>query len=419
MSRPPLTLVPEPEYQCPSEPARISRAVHLARLSEGYPACRQCRYREDTEGLTERTQRKIPVAEREKRAADFLEHEGLAGNLHEGFDAELAGRFAAGFGLVLREETGAKQSYPSVALAGDGRAVTQRHLAEAAERLRWAGCDVVDLGTVPSPALSWSIGEVGADGGLYVGNPQGDPHRAGIHFYGREGRPLSEREFFEAVCAWAEKAPDRPVRSYGKAGKIDALSRYERRYADSFHGLRPLRFLLHTTNRPLGVCLGRLLQATACRIVLRQSETGAADGPISEAVGHFAAAIDDDGRRCRLWDEGGRQVPFEKLLLLAAQTIARRAPIVVQEELRPAARRVLEARGFAVQGCGPLPSQMHAGMVAGGAWLGGDRRGRLWYREPGGAIVADGLATLTVILGRLSQGDRSMSEVLDADGGPH
>lgn len=411
------------DFQCPGEPARINRALHLARLTEGYPACRECRHREDTEGLTERSRKRIPAAQHSRRPLDYLDGEGIAGSLHEGFDPPLAGRFAAGFGIVLRDELGSSETYPSVAVASDGRPVTQRHFAEVVGQLRWAGCDVVDAGTVPSPALSWSIAEINAAGGLYLGNPQGDSHRAGIHFFGRDGRPVTEAASLQAVCAQVENSPDRPVRAFGKAGKTDALLRYQSRYAAAFHGLRPLRFLLHTTCRPLGICIERLLQPTGCKLVLCPSDTAMPFEPISESVGHFAAAIDDDGRRCRVWDEGGRPVPLERLFLLLARIVAgrksRSQPIVVGESMPPGICSLLQNRGCPVQRSGPLPSAIHAVMAGSRATLGVDHRGRLWYGEPGGPIIADALCTLTLLLGKLSEGDRSLSEVLDAEAGEH
>ena len=94
---------------------------------------------------------------------------------------------------------------------------TQRHFAEAVEKLRWAGCNVIELGSVPCPALSWAIGELGADGGLYVGNPAGDAHKAGVRFFGREGVPITGRASLETICSWVETGPKRPVRVSGKA----------------------------------------------------------------------------------------------------------------------------------------------------------------------------------------------------------
>ena len=239
-------------FQCPGERGKINRAVHLARLADGYSACGQCPHRDDVAGLSKRSRQKIPAARNPQRLTDYVHAEGLLGNLHEGFDSLLAGRFAAGFGIFLRDELGATTRYPTIAVASDGRPITQQHFTEVAEKLRWVGCNVIELGSVPCPALSWAIGGLDADGGLYVGNPVGDSHKAGLRFYRGNGEPISKVSSLGAICAWVESAPNRPVRVSGEASRADASGPYESRFADSFHGLRPLRFLVHTDLPPHG-----------------------------------------------------------------------------------------------------------------------------------------------------------------------
>ena len=407
------------DFQCPGEPGKISRAVHLARLADGYPACRQCQYRDDATGLSERSRQKVPAAQTASGLHDYVCEDGMVGNLHEGFDATLAGQFAAGFGLLLRDELGTTTRNPSVAVAGDGRPVTQRHFAEIVEKLRWAGCDVIELGSVPCPALLWATGELATDGGLYVGNPTGNAHRAGIRFVGSDGKPVTELATLKAICARIEAVPARPVRVSGIASRAEAMRPYEARFADFFHGLRPLRFLLHTTCRPAGICLERLLQETACKMVLRDSETAMPAEPLSESGGHFAAAVEDDGQRCRLWDERGEPVSFERLLLLLTRIIHGNEPagqtIVVQDGLPETPTLELQRYGLTVRSCGPLPSDVHAAMVSSMAPLGADQGGRIWYGEPNERVIADALGTLTLLLRKLSGGDRPLSEVLDAE----
>lgn len=404
-------------FQCPGEPGTIGRAVHLARLTDGYPACRHCRYRDDVEGLSDRLKQRLPSAQASGKPADFVCNEGLLGNLHEGFDPIMVGRFAAGFGLFLREEREATTAYPTVVFAGDGRPVTQRHYAKVIEQLRWAGCDVVDLGSLPCPALSWAIGELVADGGLYLGNPAGDPHKAGVRFYRDAGTPLTEHTALEAISDWAESEPCRPVRVAGTASRPESLPAYESRFTDSYHGLRPLRFLLHTTCPPVGACLVRLLRETACKMVLRESETCLPHEQLSESGGHFAASIDDDGRRCHLWDERGTPVPFERLMQLIAKIVCGTEPsdrrIVVDQRLLVSLRPRFQQAGLTLHGCGRLSSELFGAMVSEEAALGADQHGRLWYRESNGRVIADALGTLTLVLGKLSDGDRSLSEVLD------
>lgn len=411
------------EFQCPGEPAGINRAVHLARLADGYPACRECGHRDDVEGLTERSRKRIPGPRVKKRPADFLADEGVWGELHNGFDSILAGRFAAGFGMLLREEVGSGEAHPCVAAATDGRAVTQRHFARIVEQLRWAGCDVVELGSVPCPALPWAMGETGADGGIYLGNPQGDPHRAGMRLYGRGGRLITGLASLQAVSDRVEEEPARPVRTSGKAEQADVLDSYTSRFSEYFHGLRPLRFGLHVSCRPAGGCVERLLSATACRMVLHESETAVPAGPLPEAAGHFAAAMEDDGQRLRLWDERGRPVAFETLFLLIAGRVyggeLSGRTVVLGEGTGQVLAAALEQRGPVVERCGPLPSEMHGAMAAHRAALGADKSGRIWYGEAGGSVIADALATLALVLSRLSEGDRPLSAVLDAEAARH
>ena len=407
------------DFQCPGEPARISRAVHLARLADGYPACARCQHREDVAGLPERVRKKVPTAQRPKRLGDFVYPHGLQGSLHEGFDPRFAGRFAAGFGLTLRDSPDMRERYPTIAVASDGRPATQRHFAGAVEQLRWVGCNVLELGPVPCPALSWAIGELDLDGGLYLGNPTGQAQGAGIRFVGRNAEPIVGPETLQAICRLAASEPDRPVRTSGDARRADAISLYESRFVDSFHGLRPLRFLFHTTCPPAGTCLARLLEDTACKMVLRESDSAIPEMPLSETVGHFAAAIDDDGRRCRVWDERGTPVPFETLFLLLVRQVCQDTlsdqPLVVEDGLPRTLASVLEQWGLNIHGCGSLPSDIHAAMVSTGAALGADTTGHIWYGDSEGRAIADGLGVVTDVLGKLSEGDRPLSEVLDAE----
>jgi hypothetical protein len=80
---------------------------------------------------------------------------------------------------------------------------------------------------------------------------------------------------------------------------------------------------------------------------------------------------------------------------------------------------LLERWSLTLHRCGPLPSEVHAAMISSGATLGADRAGRVWYGEAGSRAVVDALVTLTLLLGILSDDDRPLSEVLDADTAGH
>ncbi|MHB8903425.1 MAG: hypothetical protein ACYC6Y_32070, partial [Thermoguttaceae bacterium] len=177
------------------------------------------------------------------------------------------------------------------------------------------------------------------------------------------------------------------------------------------------------TCRPLQPCVERLLDATACRMLFRQTPRPLPDTPLAEPPGHLAVAVDDDGRRCRVWDERGQPVPFDRLLLLLARIVLpaapQRRPVVLDEALPPALSATLRHRGLDVRHCDRLPGQMYAAMSDSGAARGADRPRRLWYAEPGKPPIADALVTLALLLARLSQTDAPLSQVLDGDGADH
>ncbi len=350
------------EVRCPGETSAISRAVHLARLAGGYPACRQCPHRDQVEGLSSRLAKLAALVRRAPGTADWFHEEGVGGGLHEGFRADLAGRLAAAFGVFLRDSLAIEQGNPAVVVAGDGRAWTQELLAAATERLRWAACDVVELGAATAPALAWAVTHWRADGGFYLGNPSGRAHAAGVKFFLSRGRPVSAGDALSAIRRAVEQPPRRPARQYGAASRQGGVPEYLERFTESFHGLRPLRFALQTTCRPFAAAVDRLLENTACQAIAADAIGGPGNRPAESQV-HFAIAVDDDGERCRLWDERGQPVDFQPAASDCGRTRSALAGrTVAGHGISDAAAARLAALGC-VSRCGHLRAETYQALV--------------------------------------------------------
>lgn len=406
------------EYRCPGQGYPISRSVHLGRLARFYPGCRGCPHRKDTGALPAKRAEQLfetraPVAEQPP-----FDDEGLSGVDLNRLTPRVARRLAAAFGTMLRSG-----GPPTVAIAFDGRPAAAPLLAAVGEGLRWAGCRAVELGAATAPCVAFAVDHLAAAGGLLVGNPGSNPgsnldarpHTVGMRFWASGPLPLSAGSRLEQLESLYHQGVDRPTRRFGPLGRFQADVPYLAALAEHYHALRPLRFLLRTSSRPLVRYVATLIRPLACRMI----RTGAADGrmpqEVAAAAAHFAIAIDDDGERAAVFDEQGCPVPPKRLLLLLARHRPHNntAETVVLERNSPSELvRALTARGLRVATAAPRRADMARAMRDSAAPLGFGPGARLWHALAGPPLP-DALTTLTLLLKLLSQSDRPLSEVLD------
>ncbi len=305
---------------------------------------------------------------------------------------------------------------PVVVIAGDGRPPSCELVAAVGEGLRWTGCRLVEIGPATSACLAFAVGRLAASGGVLVGNPGDGPHTVGLKFWAGGPRPLSADGRLERLEQLYRTGVDRPTRRYGPLRRFQAELHYLAGLAGYYHALRPLRFLLHSSCGPLVGYLTKLTEPVACRAIPCRSATDRWAEQILAERAHFAVRIDDDGERCRLYDERGCHVPAGRLLVLLARHLLSELPrrtIVLEKGTPAAVAEAIRAADSRVVFCGARRAEVAAAMQQHGAVLGGGPSGRLWY-DVDTVPLPDALRTLTVLLVVLSQSDRPLSEVLDA-----
>jgi hypothetical protein len=402
-----MPLAAETTYRCPGELDDISRAIHLGRLSAYYEGCRHCPHRDDVEGLSAGLRQRLAEAHLAP-VAPLLEPEAVAGLYGDQLDAALVRRYAAAFGIWLRQRTG-RQEPATVLLASDDRPLAADLVAAASDGLRFVGCNVVDLGGRTAASLANQIARDGAAGGVLVGNILSELRTASVSLWGGGGQPISTHpgeNALEQIWELAARPVPRPGRRYGGwrrgAGgdaTLDRLTPY-------FHALRPLCFRLDTSCLPLKRVLSALLGQVACRMVV----PGQVDQRAAERF-HFYVWIDGNGERLKLWNEQRQEVDSERLLcLLAAHCQQPAAAVVVEQDIAAATVERLRATSCQIHRAHGSRAAMHAAMLSSGASLGGGPSGRFWFSGPSPA--ADALAALAQLLVILSQSDRPLSEVL-------
>lgn len=450
------------EYRCPGETYSISRTVHLGRMASFYAACRDCPHSHDTGTLPPSIVRRLNATRREAAPAISFGGDDRARVRLDDSAAARTRSLAAAHGVFLQQARYDRSRPLLAVLASDGRAATSEAFFAASEGLRWAGCEVIDLGAAAAPALAQTIAHLQADGGLLLGVEGGAAAEVTISFWGADGAPCSTGEALDSIRAIFTERLDRPTRAFGGLRRFDARALYLEGVCAHFHALRPLRFVLDTTCQPLVTALAGLTQHVACEVIslgldapsgpvgttaassifdpslqprgkrrspalprsLAQPEVKLDDHARRAATlehrvrterAHFGLAVDASGESCRLVDELGRSVDGGVWLAALARHVMSVRPgipvsVALEEESSSMVSKALAASGVrAIVGPGGRQA-MHALIREHDVLLAGGPSGRIWQRRSG--VAADALAALGLWLTALSQTDRAVSQVL-------
>ncbi len=411
-------------YQCPGERQPIARPVHLGRLANFYAACRTCPHREDTALLSGRQIRQLQQIQRHAPRNGLFAGEGMRGTHLTDIHAADIRTAAAAFGILLRRGIAAGGSRPTVVIGADGRPLTAELTAAASDGLRYAGCNVVDIGFATAPCVVFAVDHVDADGGLIIGNSTGRPLEVDVRFWSRGGHPLSAGGRLDNLQQIINRGTDRPARSSGSTRRFRADVPYLACLTKYFHALRPLRFVLDTPSAPTRKYLQQLVSAVACEIISigrgRPAKETDASPPLdhlAEAVvrheAHFGVSVGGDGETLRVVDERGRIVEADRIALLLLDYLDRQHPrstFVLEESSHQWIAERLSARQAAVHRALPSRETMFAAIRASGAIAGGGPSGRIWFGEM--PVVADAFQAIAMLLNILSERDSNLSERL-------
>ena len=427
-------------------------------MARFYPGCRQCPHRGDTGTLSGKQVEQLAETRPRGLVQPLFHDEGAAGVYLNDLTPATAREMAAALGISLQRSTGtedvARRQIPTVVIAGDGRPMSSPLLAAVAEGLRFAGCNVVDIGPATSSCVAFAIDQLGTldtlkgsvpfslrenwdslctlkgtvpfslcenwdspQGGVLVGNCREQSHAVGLKFWAAGPRPVSAGERLDALRQQYHAGVDRPSRAYGSLRRFQAGVAYLAAMAEHYHGLRPLRVVLATSSKPTAEYLGKLTDQLACRIIPARTNPERLPGQVPADEAHLAAIIDDDGETCRVLDETGRPVASRRLLVLIARHLVHEnsiATVVLEEGTSPACVEAMRAMGLRVVDSDARRANMEQAIRRQEATFGGGRSGRFWYTHTG-IPLPDGLMTLTLLLVILSQSDRRLSEVLDRE----
>lgn len=328
------------------------------------------------------------------------------------------------FGTYLRES-----DIREAVVGGDCRLSSPSFRKAVGQGLAKAGINVLDIGTVPTPLLYFSLFHFGIDGGVMVTGSHNPPDYNGFKLcsgkqaiFGGEivkvGKILESGRFTEGV---------------GRISSGDAIKPYQEfMLKDIKPGARKLRVCLDAGNGTGGVPSLPILERLGMEVVPLFCEMDGRfpnhhpdptvmknlDSLIAEVKrtkADIGIAYDGDADRIGVVDEQGSVIFGDRLLIILARDILREAPgaaivsevkcssLLFEEIERLGGRGIMWKVGH---------SLIKAKMIEEGALLGGEMSGHVFYRHRYFGFD-DAIYTSLRLIEILSRTDAPLSSLLD------
>ncbi|MBF4561479.1 phosphoglucosamine mutase [Microbacterium sp. VKM Ac-2870] len=361
--------------------------------------------------------------------------DGVRGLANGPLTAELALTLAQATAVVLgqgriAEARKAAGKRLTAVIARDPR-VSGHFLSAAVEAgLASSGVDVLDAGTLPTPAAAYLIGDIDADFGVMISASHNPAPDNGIKIFARGGVKLPdevERRIEEAMGG--EKL--RPIG--GDVGRVERFSDAEDRYAIHLlaslpHRLDGLHVVLDCAHGAAsGVSPETFRNAGAKVTVIGADPDGINinDGYGSTHMGRLAAEVvrtgadvgiahDGDADRCLAVDATGAFVDGDQIMAILAVAMKRDGrlkndTLVATVMSNLGLHRAMAAQGITVEQTGVGDRYVLERMGEGGFSLGGEQSGHVIMSRY--ATTGDGVLTGLHLCAEMARTGRTLADL--------
>lgn len=243
--------------------------------------------------------------------------------------------------LVAEGEIGAANRPLRLVVGRDGR-LSSPVLAEALiQGMLQAGCQVTDIGLMPTPGLYYAAHRDQADAGIMITGSHNPPDHNGLKMV-VQGRPF----WGEAIRQLGQRLTltPHPSRPGGERRLLDLRTEYRQRLVQEFEPGRPLKVVLDCGNGATGIIVPELmanLPGITSTILYPQVDgtfpnhhpdpTDPANlvdlqAKVAEMGADLGIAFDGDGDRLGVVDDQGGILWGDRLLILFARELLQRLP---------------------------------------------------------------------------------------------
>ena len=326
-----------------------------------------------------------------------------------------------GFGTYVLRHGGT-----SISLGGDVRLSTERFRALVTEGALSVGLDVVDIGTVPTPVLYYSLYVLPVDGSIMITGSHNPPDMNGFKL--NLGRDSVYGEEIQKIRKIIESGDFET--GEGTCSSADIIEQYKDAVRERIKLDRPLKVVADCGNGCGSLVAVDILSSLGCEVIPLFCEPDGTfpnhhpDPTVLEYITDLIAAVkehgadigigyDGDADRVGVVDENGDVVFADKILALLAREVLAEGPaeIVFDVKCSQALVEDIEAHGGTPVMWRTGHSHLKRKMSDSGAPLGGEMSGHMVLAS-GYYNIDDAVYASCRILQMLSRSTESLSEMV-------
>ncbi|WP_159609931.1 phosphoglucosamine mutase [Glutamicibacter sp. JC586] len=356
--------------------------------------------------------------------------DGVRGKANELLTPELALELAQAASVVLGLSQSEDGRRPVAVVAKDPR-ISGDFLSAAIEAgLAASGVDVMDAGTLPTPAAAFLVGDLDADFGVMISASHNAAPDNGIKFLARGGKKLDD-SLEDAIEACLKMPKPRPTA--GEVGRVARFADAEDRYIMHLLQALPnrldgLKVVLDCAHGAASGCSPEVFKAAGAEVVVIGADPDGIninDGYGSTHLEKLQAAVlengadlgiahDGDADRCLAVDHEGSVVDGDQIMAIMAMDMKDRGELkdntlVATVMSNLGLKLAMEAAGITLKQTGVGDRYVLEGMHEGNYSLGGEQSGHVIFSKH--ATTGDGVLTGLMIAARVKATGKSLKEL--------
>ena len=341
---------------------------------------------------------------------------------------ELAVALSASAARVLGERNGSRR--PVAVIGRDPRASGEMLEAAVVAGLSSAGADAVRVGVVPTPAVAFLVGELGADFGVMISASHNPMPDNGIKLFAAGGQKLPDAVEGEVEAELGATAPRPTGAAIGRVRDLpDAAVRYrDHLLAATPAALGGLRVVVDCAHGAASTVAPQSYRSAGADVVAVHAEPDGLNindgvgsthlGLLREAVRAHGAdlgiAHDGDADRCLAVDADGAEIDGDQIMAVLAVAM-REAGELAHDTLVATVMSnlglhlAMQQAGIAMRTTAVGDRYVLEELRDGGFSLGGEQSGHVVL--PRYSTTGDGLLTALRLMARMAATGRSLAEL--------